>query len=312
MKACYFIQSHKNPEQIYRLVRTIKKSSPTSQVLVGHDFTSCHLDMTPLADLSEVDLLRGDIFSRRGEFSLLQPYLNAINWLFEHNSNFDWLIYLSGQDYPTQPLSQVEAFLSQTKYDGFMQYWSVGYKSRICNLDDIKRYFFQYYSLPEWTKLPVKVMAKIPLQFSPIQFYGSYGSLIGIRAKNHPFNENFICYRGSQWQILSRKCVNFLKEYIDEHPQLVDFYQKTIVPDESFVQTIILNNNFFNICKDDKRYSDFSETRHGHPRVLTSKDYSTITSGKYFFARKLDINQDPKLFDLLDKKVLEYSCANQL
>jgi hypothetical protein len=44
--------------------------------------------------------------------------LNAVNWLFEKNSNFDWLINLTGQDYPTQTLSETEDFLAKTDCDG--------------------------------------------------------------------------------------------------------------------------------------------------------------------------------------------------
>ena len=36
-RVCYYMQTHKAPEQIARLVRTIKEGSPGSIVLVDHD-----------------------------------------------------------------------------------------------------------------------------------------------------------------------------------------------------------------------------------------------------------------------------------
>ena len=303
MKACYFIQTHKNPNQIYRLVRTIKKSSPTAQILIGHDSTSCHLDMAPLQDLPEVTLLKGNARAIRGDFSLLQPYFNAINWLFEHNSDFEWLVYISGQDYPTQSLSKVEDFLSKTDYDGFMKYFDAF--SNQCLWDEsevLKRYFCQYYRLPGWTGRFLLRMWKIQ-EFTPIIFSVFYGSLIGLRAKITPFDKSFLCYGGYQWHTLSRKCVQYIKDFVNQNPEIISYYQKTLVPDESLVQTILINSNFFKICNNNKRYVDFTGTDSGHARILANKDYETITNGSFHFARKFDQNAD--ILDMLDAEIFQ-------
>ncbi len=57
VKICYFIQTHQNPDQIYRLIRTIKRSSPHAQILINQNFNRCELDLTPLQDLSDIHLL---------------------------------------------------------------------------------------------------------------------------------------------------------------------------------------------------------------------------------------------------------------
>jgi len=300
MKVCYFIQSHKNPEQIYRLVRTIKKSSPTAQILICHDFTSCNLDMTPI-QMPEVVLLRGNARAVRGDFSLLQPYLNAIDWLFEHNSDFDWLVYLSGQDYPTQPLSKIEEFLSQTDYDGFMEYFDVFSNQSLWDASHVlNRYFCQYYRLPDWTG---RVMSKIRIikQFTPIKISVFYGSLIGLPSKITPFDEKFVCYGGAQWHTLSRKCVRYIKDFVNKKPEVINYYKKTLVPDESLVQTILLNSNLFKISNDNKRYVDFFGTDFGHARILNEKDYTTITGGSFHFARKFEGNTS--ILNMLDAKL---------
>jgi hypothetical protein len=311
MKVCYFIQTHKNPEQIYRLVRTIKKSSPAAQILIGHDFINSHLDLLPLQDLTDIHLLTGEFPVLRGDFSLLQPYLNAVNWLFEHNSDFDWLIYLSGQDYPTQPPSKIEKFLAQTNYDGFIRYWNVfSPESPWGKARAWKRYYCQYNRLPEQMTASLKAIYEVVKFFKiqkliPLQFFLTYGSLIGFPAKSTPFTENFFCYGGAQWHTLSKKCVQFLKNYIDENKEVVDYYKKTVLPDESLVQTILVNSNFFNLCNDDKRYYDNHERPGGHAQVLTIKNYSTITNGNFHFARKFDIDQDFKILDMLDDLIFQ-------
>lgn len=306
MKVCYFIQTHKNPDQIYRLVRTIKHSSPNSQILIGHDFTNSDLDITPLQDLSEVNLLRSDVPRLRGDFSLIEPYLNAINWLCEHNSDFDWLIYISGQDYLTQSAAEIDDFLSTTEYDGFIRYWDVFSKeSPWGKAKGFKRYLCQYYRVSgKWSNWFFNRRDRIE-KYTPIEFFSTYGRCMGLPALFPPFNKNFICYGGYQWHTLSRKCVLFLKDYIQKNPKLVKYYKKTIVPDESFVQTILVNSQLFNFCNDDKRYFDTFNRPGGHSRVLTTEDYSKITSGGYHFARKFEPEQDAKILDMLDDKVLQ-------
>jgi len=78
MKVLYLIQTHRNPEQIHRLVQTIKKSSPDSYMLISHNFTSSHLDVAHLQNLSkEVVVISGK--GGRGNFSLMQGYLDAVD-----------------------------------------------------------------------------------------------------------------------------------------------------------------------------------------------------------------------------------------
>jgi hypothetical protein len=304
MKVCYFIQTHKNPDQIYRLVRTIKTSSPTAQVLIGHDFTNCYLDMAPLQDLSEVYLLKGTSPVVWGDFSLIQPYLNAINWLLENNSDFDWLVYLSGQDYPTQPLSKIEDFLSKTDYDGFMLYAeALSEQGYLLVNNPVERYFYQYYRPPTWIrpylKIPYKILLKVQ-KFTPLNCWYIDALPIGLKALLTPFNENSICYSSSQWHTLSRRCVEYIANFTNKNSSLVNYYEKTILPEESIIATILVNSKRFKICNDHKRYLEFLGDS-AHPRILTAQDYSTLTNGSFHFARKFE--QDTEILDMLDSHI---------
>jgi len=303
MKVVYFIQSHKNPEQICRLVKVIKKSSPHSLVLISHDFSCCELDLTNLKQFLGIELIKRNKSARRGDNSVLEIYLDAINWLYEHNYDFDWLICLSGQDYPIQPIPQIEAFLATTKYDGFINYWDVlSEESPWGKEAGRKRFFAQYISLPQWSKWWLRKVSRIEpfIPFLKIQWRFA---LIGLEAKSVPFNDNFKCYGGWYWNTLSRKCVDFLRNYLEEHPELLKFYQKTLAPEESLVATVLLNSNQFNICNNCLRYLDFSSDPFGYAQSLTEDDYDKIVGGNFHFARKFEPKPDNKILDLLDELV---------
>ena len=86
MKTCYLIMSHKEPEQIYRLVYTIKKQSPNSHIILSHDSTNCSLDVSIFKKLSGVDVQF--VTGERADFSLVYKFFRAINYLFNNNINY--------------------------------------------------------------------------------------------------------------------------------------------------------------------------------------------------------------------------------
>ena len=322
MKVLYLIQTYRNPEQIYRLVQILKKSSPTSQILVSHNFTTCNLDTTLLKNLSGVEVLRLRDKGGRGTFSLIQGYLDAIDWLFSHNTEFDWLINLSGQDYPTQPLSQIEKFLAETKYDGFLKYFEAFSDSKHNpwgTKDSRNRYLYQYWRsgvyIPR-NSLPDKILNRlVPVFYNAQPFIRLDWILdslrVGVIATSNPFNEKFLCYGGSYFHTLSRKCVQFLYESSKQNVELVDYYKKTFIPDESFIPTVLVNSGLFNLCNDYKRYIDWSNYKDDSPRILTSEDYASLIKDDIHFARKFDTAQDSRILDMLDERILS-QCASKL
>lgn len=308
MKICYLIQSHTDPEQIYRLVRTIQQSSTDAKIVLSHHFSSCNscnLDVNKLKK-SGVKVLSGQ--GGRGDFVVVQSYLNAIKWLIKHQINYDWLIYLSGQDYPIQPVSETEKFLTTTAYDGFLEYFEVFSPASHWSVHEGKsRYLFRYQKIHALSKLPEnvkKLLAPIKMvnYLQPLLRINLAYDMLGIRVPSI-FNEQFTCYGGSFFSTLSRKCVEYLYEFCQSHPEVVEYYQNVCVADESFIQTILINSRLFNLCDDNKRYFDFSQTVNGRPKTLTVNDYDAIVQSQAHFARKFDIHKDSTILDILDQKI---------
>ncbi|MBV9388010.1 MAG: core-2/I-branching enzyme [Chroococcidiopsidaceae cyanobacterium CP_BM_ER_R8_30] len=318
MKALYLIQTYKNPNQIYRLVQTIKKSSPESYVLVSHNFAYSDLDVVHLKNLPQVEVISGK--GGRGDFSLMQGYLDAIEWLFDHNIEFDWLTNLTGQDYPTQPLTRIESFLAETKYDGFLEYFDSFFDSEYNpwgNRIGRDRYLFQYWR--SGLHIPLfesgysvrgRILNRIGVDFNKAQpcirisWAFDDGLVVGVRASSTPFNEKFLCFGGSFFHTLSRKCVRFLNNFSKQNNHVVDFYKKTSTPDESLIQTILVNSKKFNLCNENKRYIDFSSCLNGRPRILTVDDYPVLIRDNIHFARKFDLAHDSKIINMLDARIL--------
>ena len=306
-KVLYLIASHNNPSQIIRLVKTIKTGSPDSQVLIHHDYSSCYLNPTAFEQISNVHILENYVSVKWGEFSMVKMELHCINWLLNNSIKFDWLIFLSGQDYPIKPLAEIEQFLEQTEYDGFMEYYlakSSQESPRNSMSKFWRRCFYQYYKLSSAPNPKVahfigqKINRHQPL--INLQTHKS-GVYLGIRCFSTPFNSEFMAYTGSQWHTLSYRCIQYIHDFVNANPAFVKYYQKTLIPDEYFFQTILINNPQMKILNDNKRYI-FWDTN--CPTTLSIQDFDCLIASNQHFARKFDSQVDVQVLDRLDQYLL--------
>lgn len=304
MTCCYLIQSHCDPAQVLRLVRTVKRSSPGALVLVVHDGRQVELDPRPFRELPGVEVLVRRDRVARGEFSVLSPLLAGLEELLGRKWSFDWLVYLSGQDYPVRPLQDFEADLAASRCDGFLAWWDVlGPESPWRSRQGRTRYFSQYRRLPDWAMGPLKAVRFLG-KVSPLRFHLHYGPFLGWEPRRTPFEGQVQCYGGSQWWTLSRPCVEHLWQAISSDDRLVRWFRGTIAPCEAMVQTLLVNSGRFELCPDNRRYTDFAGSRDGRPRTLKRDDLPLFAAGRFDFARKFEMARDPELLDLIDRQVL--------
>ena len=309
MTCCYLIQSHTNPAQVLRLVSTVKRSSPGARVLVVHDGRQVALDPAPFRTWPGVEVLVRRERVERGEMSVLSPLLAGLEELLAGKGgrtrwDFDWLVYLSAQDYPVRPIADIEASLAATKHDGFLTFWDVDqpggpWKPR----QGRTRYHAQYRRLPDWTLGPLKALRFLG-KISPLRFHLHYGPFVGWQPRRTPFAQGSRCYAGWQWWTLSRPCVEHLWEALFSDDRLVRWFSRTIAPCEALVPSVLVNSGRFDLVADNRRYADFGESRDGRPRTLNENDLPRITAGRFDFARKFDMAGAPELLDVLDARVL--------
>lgn len=316
VKILYIIQTFKAPEQIQRLVQVIKRSSPSSEIIISHDYTVSRLDAEPLQSLG-AQVLTLDGKGGRGDFSMLQGYLDAIEWAYEHQIQFDWVINLSGQDYPTQPLPVIEQFLELTQYDGFLDYFAAlsdDKENPWGGREGRNRYLYQYWRsglVISKQTIQGRVLGRLEREIERVQpflrVFSIYDCLmVGTNAQAPIFNQKFLCYGGSYYHALSSKCVRYLYDFSQENPKIVEYYRRTVCPNESFIQTILINSGLFNFCNDCKRYLDFDGADDSsRPRTLNVKDYPILIQNDIHFARKFESAQDSDILDLLDARILQ-------
>lgn len=304
MRICYFIQNHQAPPQVKRLIRALRRSQPECFVLVGHDGFAAQCTADELARDLDADVFALGEPARRGYFSLLRPYFDAVEWLSRQGTSYDWIVYLSGQDYPVRPLPEFVELLETTDHDGFLRYWNAceprgawGTRRRQGQC----RYFFQYFDAPSWTLPALRVARLLNRVQSLVHIHLCYGPRVGVRWRRSPFGRRLTCYAGLQWTTLRRSCAEHLLERAHAEPRLMQWFHRTICPDEAVVQTLLLNGCRFELHNDPLRYMDFTGSRDGRPRCLSADDLPLLTSGPYYFARKFE--RDAPVLGLLDARI---------
>lgn len=303
MRLCYFIQNHLAPAQARRLVGTLRRLQPDASILASHDPFAGHCSTDELRRGLDADVFEVREPARRGYLSVLEPYFDAVEWLARHGVSYDWLVYLSAQDYPTRPLGSFESRLATGGYDGYLSYSAAGAASALFHrrYQAFRRYYYQYFEASRWTT-PALRAARVCNRVQPwVHLHLVYGPRVGVRPARPPFGGDLTCYVGRQWTVLRRACAEHVLERVRGDNALVKWFRRTICPCEAMVQTLLVNCGEFNLCNDDLRFADFTGSRDGSPRTLTSGDLDRLARGSHFFARKFGLDAD--VLDRLDARL---------
>lgn len=300
----YLIQSHRDPDQVIRLVRTLRAGSPSSVIHVSHDVRGERLDDAALAALGDVTVRYEP--GGYGDFSHVRRYLDAVAWLRDTGRQPDWVVNITGQDYPLRPIADIEADLAGSPVDGYLEYfdcfgpdspWPV-HRAR-------SRYLFRHKRLMPLTARrarqlrPLQALNRVqPL----VRVHVAYGLAVGVRRRSI-FGPELRLYGGSAFSSLRWPAALHLLETAETDARLVDVFRRALSPVEAFSQTVLLNSGRFRLVNDPRRYFDFRESRLNHPKSLTVDDLPRALASGADFGRKFDMTRDPGLFDALDRIV---------
>lgn len=282
MKLVVLIASHENPEQLGRLIKTLQH--PDINIYV-------HIDRKSSIDLNSIPGQFRCIRNRTeiiwSSFRQVDLVWNSLVEIFREEGDFDYLAFISGQDYPlystARLLTEIEKMNGQEMI-GTVPLNNTGWKKAMVRFE---RYYFGCYSKP------VRSAGRL-LTFT----------CDSLRFKRH-FPAGLAPYAGSAWWTLSSGCLQFVLHYLETHKKFVSFMKKTLYPDEMIIQTIIMNSPYKDhVTNNNFRYIEWPEIKgNAHPKILTMADFEKIRNSGMHFARKFDIRIDYSILDMIDEKM---------
>jgi hypothetical protein len=122
-----------------------------------------------------------------------------------------------------------------------------------------------------------------------------------------PLPEGIDIYGGYAWWAFKKSTVQYLLSFFDNNPDFNSFFEHTLIPDEMYFQTVLMNSEFRdNVVSEFIKESVWDWEFHSStdPITFTMKELDFLKKSKKLFARKFDDHLDKQILDEIDKNFL--------
>lgn len=289
-RTAYMLQVHKNPEQVNAFI--------TQLVSGGQADVYVHIDQKSYKKMHEkiqkgpnIKILQENVSCEWGDISQIDATLLLLQEVINSHNEYDYVCLRSGQDLLVK--NGFKEFLKGQNGKIFMSY-------RQLNRDSLGLMKINWPKVTRkryTTTHPIRVFRRILLSL--------YGKGINIYPNHHKWPREFSFYKGSQWFTIPFEVAKYMIDYLNENEWYYQFFQNTLVPDESFFHTLILNSPYKSrVVNNHLFYLKWGESLsdRNSPQDLTFEDHKLIDESNLYFARKFD--------ETIDKSVIEYYVKN--
>ncbi|HZP33831.1 MAG TPA: beta-1,6-N-acetylglucosaminyltransferase [Candidatus Acidoferrales bacterium] len=304
IKIGFAVLSHDQPHQLLRLTTTLNAAFANAPIVCHHDFSKCAVEEKLFPQ--NVRFVRPHLVTRWGHISVPLAALRAFRLLMESDEP-DWFVLLSGSDYPVRSADQIIDELGGSEYDAYLDCREILFRSVPPGQTArdgfgrpawISLAYDRYFGVPLfwWPRLSKTLLlsGKFPLQKKYV-FLRSPSVLRRLQ----PERPQHI-YGGDFWFQANRKAIERLLNSLFL-PELIRYFEHRWNVDESLFHTLLCNQADLRICKDHKRYEDWSSDGK-HPKLLEVADVPKIMASGAHFARKF--RPDGAVQDFIDENIL--------
>ncbi|WP_234736905.1 beta-1,6-N-acetylglucosaminyltransferase [Tellurirhabdus bombi] len=290
----YLLLVHTLPQQCRRLIERLQSSASTFWVHV--DAKSDQSVFCRELQGLPVRFVQKRYHAQWGRYTFVEAKLAGIQEIIDSQQLFDQLIILSGQDYPLVSSEAISTHFSAYPNCSFVHH--VPITQLEANMHDrVSKYHFYLplnraiiypYDNGGWLKKRINAAIRLSGQF-PLP----RPALLG-----YPF------YFGSNWVRLSWKATNYLLKKVASFPEIATFFRRTLVSDEFFFQTLLLNASEEErgiIINSNCTFTHWNRPPEAYQTPLSMNDLESSLTSQCLFARKFNELYDKKLLTWLDQ-----------
>lgn len=296
-KVAYLIMVHKQPTLVRRLIERLQFKGSRFWIQVDAK-ADINLFTKELAGLQDVSFINNRCNGDWGWFPFLQGNIEGIKQIQESGYLYDHLVILSGQDYLLCNNSDLINRLSENKSASFIHYTKISENNNYHLTDRVSKYHI---------KLPLK--KKIVYPYSSPSLSKTIINKVLAATGSYPLPRtipgNRDLFFGSNWVRFSRKAVDYILKVLQDEPEYVNFFKSTLLAEEHFFQTILMNateeetgpiiNSNFTFCH-------WKRAPELYPVPLGMSDLELLLSSRDLLARKFDITTSTEILNYLDQK----------
>ncbi|MBE7173917.1 MAG: hypothetical protein INR73_25310 [Williamsia sp.] len=279
----YLILAHTNLSQLDRLVKTLADDRTHLFIHIDKKISWSELSKFDFYHNKRVELVKERFSIRWGGYNMVRATLTLMKTAVL-KAQKGYFILISGQDYPLKSNQFIYDYLRQRQGAEYMTHWSIPYEN--WSSGGLSRIRYSWF------------IDQIGFTASKLLYY--FQKCCKIKRTYLPAQ---LPYGGSQWWCLTHDCVNYILAFVDHHPAFRRFYEHTLIADEMFFQTIVLNSPFRDsVVNNNLRYIKF-DGLNTHPNVLDRKDLPGLLASDKLWARKFDENHDIEVMNNLEQQL---------
>lgn len=301
MKLAFLISAHTDPQHLLRLVRSLPEDSGKYlHIDAKADLRAFSL----VAEQPHVHLLSKRINVMWGSFLQVEFQKLLMEAALSSGEDYDYLITLSGLDYPLKSNSQMMDFFEQGRGKEFIQ--------GMCMTDagiDTKLYQeYRFLNNHPWRYGTLKSKFRVSLRM--ITYALGFRKPLRIRFDGMVYD----LYKGADWWAISGSLARYMLAFCQEHPAFVDYFKNSFSPNETIWQTIAFHSPYADSCILTKgpvdglelltplTYIDYGE----EIKVFTEADFDTLMGSGKLFCRKVVTGKSDRLMNMIDEYRLKH------
>jgi hypothetical protein len=300
MNLAYIILAHKNPQQLRRLMTRLGDADCTFYVHIDKrsKIEPFRSELTTLPNHQKRIVWVKREECRWGDVGMVKGTLHALSCALRDNRDVDYLVLLSGQDYPIKPVRSIIEFFEEHRRLNFVAYSPMPINRwRSGGMDRIQRYHFFFkgkrrvyppgYRARTWRGKLLRALLRLVFPLP------------------RKFPTGLQPYGGSSWWCITAETARYVLDFVRKRPDYLRFHAYSMAPDEIFFQTILLNSSSMaeTIVNDNLRYIDWTRGG-GQPAILTADCFDRLAESPKLFARKFDMSVDQVVLDMIDERIL--------
>jgi hypothetical protein len=281
MRVAHLILTYTNPAQTERMIKNMYHANFDFYIHVDKKF-----DVNPhlyLKSLPNVYFINNRTDVGWSGFSTVLATFECIKEIVNRKQKYDFINFLSGQDYPLVGPDVLNDFFLQNIGKEFLSYrdivndWTEG-------LIRMEKYYLTAYKFPGKYLMENLINKILPRRKLPNNL--------------HPYGK-------SMFWMLSPEAAMYVVNTVEADKKLKTFFFYTWGSDEFVFQTILMNSAFREkIINNNYRYIDWS-LGGANPKLLDITDADALKSSGMLFARKFDMIKHPEILDFIDSQLIK-------
>jgi hypothetical protein len=290
-RTAFILQIHKNPDQVNKFINQLI-SNQYSDVYIHIDRKSYGLE-SKIIKSPRVRILKESIDVKWGDITQVDATLLLLKEVAASGIDYDFVCFRSGQDMLVK--NGFMEFLAENKNKIFLNAYRVHNEEQHASFVNV--------SWPEWArKLYIAPYHPLRILRRGIAFIYSYG--INIFPHKHKLPSSLSIYNGSNWFCIPLETAYYITEYVNKNPWYYEAFKQSLVPDEFFFQTLIMNSKYkSDVINHNLMYIKFGESikTRNNPITLKMDHIDIIKNSNEYFARKFDESVDNLVIEYFSK-----------